>query len=278
MNLFNLKNELQSVMNTYACTITPEMKLLRVLASNHARKQSQKEGKSYSIFDLDEGGITVYASAYEKRLSEPIVDLERMDNRDKIHKLTHPNDLPGTIENELRGFYALQQLHLEEKENFKLIYLRRLKNKSEGYQLYLHKVSVLECDINGMPWLLEIVTEQISDCIKDLNRISEFYLLFPLPIPNRKKREVFVNNTWLTEQELNILQLVSEGKNQLIIADILHVSVNTVKTHYNTIRKKLNIKTIQMAANFAKLTGILMHLLLIWTKWGEEINDFISGS
>ncbi len=47
----------------------------------------------------------------------------------------------------------------------------------------------------------------------------------------------------LSNTELNILKMVSEGKTNQEIADKLFISVHTVKKHISNIFKKLNIKS-----------------------------------
>jgi len=47
----------------------------------------------------------------------------------------------------------------------------------------------------------------------------------------------------LTKQEQNILQLLLEDKSNKDIAEVLFVSVSTVKTHINNVYKKLNVQT-----------------------------------
>ncbi len=47
----------------------------------------------------------------------------------------------------------------------------------------------------------------------------------------------------LSNTELNIFKLVSEGKTNQEIADKLFISVHTVKKHISNIFKKLNIKS-----------------------------------
>lgn len=47
----------------------------------------------------------------------------------------------------------------------------------------------------------------------------------------------------LTKQEQNILDLLLSGKSNKEIADVLFVSVSTVKTHINNVYKKLNVQS-----------------------------------
>ena len=61
----------------------------------------------------------------------------------------------------------------------------------------------------------------------------------------------------LTEREKEVLELVSKGKNNQEIADILYVRDVTVKTHLNTIFKKLKVKSRTQAVLLAIQTNIL---------------------
>jgi len=267
-----LKKKLQQLMDAHSCIVTPEMEFIRELKYKEAKKESKLHGKSYSIIDLKQGCLGFHVSAHDKWLPTPVINTEETNSSENIYKLTHPEDLAKVIENEVRGFNFLRELPFEKKEDFQLLYMRRLMDKTMEFKLYLHRVSVIEFCKCGEPWLLQICTEQLPDYFINLSLITNFYLLNPAVRPNRKKRGVLVNNTWLTEQELSILQLVFDGKDQLQIAGNLHVSVNTVKTHSSKIRKKLNIKNIQMAAVFAKLTGMLMlQLVFLRIELSENI-------
>ena len=57
----------------------------------------------------------------------------------------------------------------------------------------------------------------------------------------------------LSNTELNILKLVSEGKTNQEIADSLFISVHTVKKHISNIFKKLNIKSRVETRKFKEL-------------------------
>jgi len=57
----------------------------------------------------------------------------------------------------------------------------------------------------------------------------------------------------LSNTELNILKLVSEGKTNQEIADNYFISVHTVKKHLSNIYKKLNIKSRNDTRKFKNL-------------------------
>jgi DNA-binding NarL/FixJ family response regulator len=60
----------------------------------------------------------------------------------------------------------------------------------------------------------------------------------------------------LTAQELRVANLVGAGMSNREVADALHVSVHTVKTHVKNVLDKLSIRSRwQMAATVGQLNG-----------------------
>jgi DNA-binding NarL/FixJ family response regulator len=61
----------------------------------------------------------------------------------------------------------------------------------------------------------------------------------------------------LTEREVEILRLVAYGLTNQAIADALHVSISTVKTHINRLFRKLDIGERVQAVIYAYETGLV---------------------
>lgn len=61
----------------------------------------------------------------------------------------------------------------------------------------------------------------------------------------------------LTGREIEVLRLVSDGKNNQEIADVLQITSATVRTHMNNILKKLNLKSRTQAVAFAWKEGLM---------------------
>jgi two-component system nitrate/nitrite response regulator NarL len=55
----------------------------------------------------------------------------------------------------------------------------------------------------------------------------------------------------LTRREREILKLLAEGKKSREIADILFVSIHTVRTHRNNIMKKLKLRGVADLVRYA---------------------------
>ncbi|MBM7643893.1 DNA-binding NarL/FixJ family response regulator [Scopulibacillus daqui] len=61
----------------------------------------------------------------------------------------------------------------------------------------------------------------------------------------------------LTEREIDVLQQMAYGRQNSEIADILHISQGTVKTHVHRIIQKLNVEDRTQAVVFALRQGIV---------------------
>jgi DNA-binding NarL/FixJ family response regulator len=62
----------------------------------------------------------------------------------------------------------------------------------------------------------------------------------------------------LTDRELEVLRNVAMGKSNLLIAENLNITINTVKTHLKNILAKLQLENRTQAAAYAIRTGILI--------------------
>lgn len=60
-----------------------------------------------------------------------------------------------------------------------------------------------------------------------------------------------LNETKITEREHEVFQLVCRGYSNQEIADMLFISIHTVKAHLLAVMRKLNIKNRTLLAYFA---------------------------
>ncbi|WP_028581735.1 response regulator [Desulfogranum japonicum] len=61
----------------------------------------------------------------------------------------------------------------------------------------------------------------------------------------------------LSSREMEILQLIAEGKNSEYMADTLHISKRTVEIHRQNLRKKLGLNTVAELTRYAVKIGIV---------------------
>ncbi len=78
----------------------------------------------------------------------------------------------------------------------------------------------------------------------------------PRPVEPAADAEAQVLDLGLTEQEVRVLRLVAQGLSNQDIADRLHISLNTVKTHLKHIFSKLDVSDRTQAAVWAWRRGL----------------------
>ena len=71
-------------------------------------------------------------------------------------------------------------------------------------------------------------------------------------LSNQKKHDKII-----TKREVEVLYLISEGHTTHHIADILHISTETVSTHRKTIIRKFRAKTTPHLIGLAKDLGLI---------------------
>lgn len=72
-----------------------------------------------------------------------------------------------------------------------------------------------------------------------------------------RERANLANEEPLTERELEVLKLVAKGATNQQIAQELHITLNTVKTHLKSILAKLRLENRTQAAAYALKSGLI---------------------
>lgn len=75
---------------------------------------------------------------------------------------------------------------------------------------------------------------------------------FDRGVPDKKSEPVH-----LTSREMEVLQLIAEGKANKQTADELHISIKTVEKHRQTLMEKLNIHETAGLTRYAIATGVI---------------------
>ena len=170
--------------------------------------------------------------------------------------------------------------------------LKVLENGSEDIDLVLLDVMMPQMDgwetlkairkndkTKYLPVIMLTAVNEEHNIVSGLKHGADDYIVKPFILPNLLARieAILRRAKWqdekkkstttlgieprdiepLTEREKEVLELVSKGKNNQEIADILYVRDVTVKTHLNTIFKKLKVKSRTQAVLLAIQTNIL---------------------
>ena len=109
-----------------------------------------------------------------------------------------------------------------------------------------HKVLPVAKKPDEEPELLQ----EVRSILNDTRQLNETLLhQFQVSTPRSTHSSEAIESNWsnqmaafhLTNREAEIIQLISQGKSNAEIADILHISDNTVTTHVRNIFKKVGV-------------------------------------
>lgn len=95
----------------------------------------------------------------------------------------------------------------------------------------------------------DLLLEKLKNAMQGHRVISESVEEFLYELKDAEDEQEWVDN--LTPRELQILQLVAEGKSNRMISEQLHISEGTVKVHVKNLLRKANAKSrTEMAVRY----------------------------
>ena len=94
--------------------------------------------------------------------------------------------------------------------------------------------------------------EELLDCIRRVNRGETC-----IPASLVEKVAAGLSSESLTARELNVLELLAQGKSNKEIGVSLYVSETTVKSHLRSIFRKLDVLSRSEAINVATRRGLI---------------------
>jgi len=243
-------------MNLNFTYVSPSVKILRGYEQEEVMKQSALEMLTPSsadlatrtmseIMELEKSGQREMNDTYRTlQLEMKRKDGTTMWTEVKMSFIRDDHQQPIAIVGLTRDITERQRYETELKnfaENLEdtNIALRVLMNKrNEDQKDFEEKLQV---NINDLviPYLTRLNKKVLDDRSKNYLSVLESNLSNILSPFMRDFRSSQKN---LTPQEIQIVDLIMKGKNTKEIADMLNASVNTVATHRNNIRKKLNLR------------------------------------
>ncbi|WP_077407556.1 LuxR C-terminal-related transcriptional regulator [Microbulbifer agarilyticus] len=161
----------------------------------------------------------------------------------------HPEDIPFVAKAEETAFSILKnQIGMARVKEFKISYSGRLRVTDGSYRLFNHQAIILDTDEQfGVARTLGIHTD-ISHLAQQGNR--KLSLLNLHGGESYRNIDVFNNPehflatpSLFTRREMEIVQLLAEGKTSAVISELLGISAHTVKNHRKNILKKSDCKT-----------------------------------
>jgi DNA-binding CsgD family transcriptional regulator len=255
--LFELLEEYNNLFKGHCSIVSKEMEARKAIWLECLCSLAKSANRSYSLLNLNSGQFEANFSAYSNHLLQSAINLSCKDNWKKMIQNYHKNDCYINVETSNLFYNRLMSLPFEHRQEFVLLCLQRLKNKSGKYDIYLLRYNAIVFDAHGIPWLVLVEAELLSEFNpNEFQHIRQFLLI------NKQSGEVInhfeelnINN--LTEQEFNVLKLACKKSNIKEMADKLSVSEYTIKSHRYQVMKKLNAPSLSLACFLARSMRIV---------------------
>lgn len=166
---------------------------------------------------------------------------------DFYKEIVHPKDFEFLIKINRTGFDFFYNLPVNRRKNGYITYNFRMKNKDGKYQIVNHKLTPLQLtNEGGIYYSLCVLSEPTSNSTRSayikMNDTSKVYEFLP-----EKMKFVEVVTQKLSKRLYDLLKLASQGKKEKEIAELMGISIHTVKFHKRTIFQKTGTKNITEA-------------------------------
>lgn len=188
---------------------------------------------------------------------------------DDLLKLALPEEVEPLQKKELviKDFFS-RYLHPSEITSYKLVYSYLMKDFRGNRRTMLHQATVLSQTENGFPQHVLSIHSDISHLASTSSKKVSFIHLgqgksyYNLNVesggfaPDSSSPEPDIS-TSLTGREKQIIDLLAKGFSAKQIADELHLSIHTVKTHRKNILAKCSCKNTAELIAESMIAGIL---------------------
>jgi len=191
------------------------------------------------VSDLEKGVIWCNKTN-EESLGYTLGDILQMDAMEYMQKIVHPEDL--NIPEDSIGHYRSF-----EGPEYGGLFRARHKDSKE-YKWYMGWAKAFKREGNLVKEIIcvDVDMSQQMSTDKQLTEALKENLKF--------KNKLLIGN--LRKREIEILNLICQGKRTKAIADALFISTNTVSTHRKNIQKKLGTSSLADLVSLAKEAGL----------------------
>lgn len=175
----------------------------------------------------------------------------------------HPDDLTHLLHcEEIAKYFLFSYIKKEQLPNYKVSYQIRLKDATGVYKLFLHQAIALSWDDE---YKMSSSLANHSD-INHITKVNNNKMSF-IDITGGKSYYGIssiedlsndnLNNSTISNRELEVLSLIAEGFLTNEIADFLNISTSTVSTHRKNILRKNQFKTFAQATSHFVREGLI---------------------
>ncbi|WP_317168954.1 response regulator transcription factor [Lunatibacter salilacus] len=198
----------------------------------------------YYLLDYLDSTITYVSSGFKEAHGIEPYQIKTVKD---ILCFVHPEDLNTVVKVEEMAFFQMKNtVGIDKIKEFKFSYNARLKTASGKYQLFSLQSLVLSTDDNGNHDKGLIIHSNINHITSFNNRKFSIISLIGDPsYINMNISEFEIDNPQqafpvicFSKRELEIIKLISEGRDSKEIAEKLFISTLTVKSHRQNILSK----------------------------------------
>lgn len=181
---------------------------------------------------------------------------------DSYANRVHPDDFQHFVNcEEIAGHFLFNHIDKKDIPYYKLSYQLRFKDKNNDYRLHLRQAIALTVDEDYNLSTVFANQSDISHITTHNNRkISFMHVLSgksyfgirDIKDLNNEQQKLAISN-----REVEIVKLISEGFSSKEIADYLHISLDTVRTHRKNILAKTDFKNLTQVATHYVREGLI---------------------
>ncbi|WP_422080586.1 response regulator transcription factor [Ulvibacterium sp.] len=210
------------------------------------------------IFDIVDRRFTFLSESLSTTTGEDPNTFQVDDYTGRIH----PDDFQHFVHcEEIAGYFLFSHIRKEEIPDYKVSYQLRFKTRDGTYKLFLRQSIALTLDqdyrlstVFTNQSNIEHITSHNNHKVSFINIMGDKSYFGISCIEDLKSNQPKLT---ISNREAEILKLVSEGFGSKEIADYLHISLDTVRTHRKNILTKTNFKNITQAVTHFVREGLI---------------------
>lgn len=182
--------------------------------------------------------------------------LNAIGNRENfLEEMTHPDDREKLMDMQINHAHFIYGLDPRCRNDYSTIYTFRLRHAQYHYLNVISRQKVIQSDAHGKAW---IILGEVN-ILPDQSPARGVWGM-TVNLKTGRMRNIqppAINESGLSERELEVLRLILAGRFSKEIADRLYISIHTVNNHRKNILRKLQAANSAEAINIARMKGYL---------------------